>query len=86
MRDRLEDAIKRARAEYIEIRFEEVESVSVSFRGREIDSISSSKVRGGIVRALMKGGWGMAVFNDPDRIDGFKKPIAHAGDERQFRC
>ena len=68
MRDRLEDAIKRARADYIEIRFEEVESVSVSFRGREIDSISSSKVRGGIVRALMKGGWGMAVFNDPDRI------------------
>lgn len=68
MRDRLEEAIKRARADYIEIRFEEVESVSVSFRGEEIDSISSSKARGGIARALIKGGWGMAVFNDPDQI------------------
>ena len=39
MRDRLEDAIKRARADYIEIRFEEVESVSVSFRGKELSLI-----------------------------------------------
>lgn len=68
MRDRLEEAIKSAKADYIEVRFEEAESVSISFRGEEIDSIGSSKVRGGIVRALVRGGWGMAVFNELDEL------------------
>ncbi|HID10855.1 MAG TPA: TldD/PmbA family protein [Candidatus Latescibacteria bacterium] len=64
MRQRLEEALRRGRADYVEVRVEEVESTAVTFKGKEIDVLSASKVRGGIVRALAKGGWGMAVFND----------------------
>ncbi|RKY00684.1 hypothetical protein DRP77_10995 [Candidatus Poribacteria bacterium] len=70
MRDRLEEAIKLAKgkADYAEVRFEEAESTDISFRGKEIDRISRSKSRGGIVRVMIRGGWGMAVFNDPDEL------------------
>jgi TldD protein len=68
LRERFEEALSHANADYAEIRFEETESVHISFRGEEIDSIGSSKSKGGIVRALVKGGWGMSVFNDPEEI------------------
>ena len=64
MRERLEEALRRSDAEYTDIRIEGVTSSWLSFRGEELDSIGSSKTRGGIVRALVKGGWGYATFND----------------------
>jgi TldD protein len=64
MRDRLEAALRASDAEYTDIRIEDTSSSWVSYRGEELDSIGSSKTRGGIVRALVKGGWGYATFND----------------------
>jgi TldD protein len=64
MRDRLEAALRASDAEYADIRIEDTSSSWVSYRGEELDSIGSSKTLGGIVRALVKGGWGYATFSD----------------------
>lgn len=66
MRNLLTDTIKKfkGKADYLEIRVEEVEGTSISFRGKEIENVSEPWTRGGCVRALYKGGWGFASFND----------------------
>ncbi|MBW2107676.1 MAG: TldD/PmbA family protein [Deltaproteobacteria bacterium] len=69
MRQRLEEALRAANADYTEIRVEQVDSSWVHFKGRELDSVGSAKTSGGIVRALVRGGWGYAAFNDLDGLD-----------------
>jgi len=69
MRDLIESALKRQKADYIEIRIEETESTNISFRGRELDGINHSTGKGGNVRACTNGGWGFASFNDIQSID-----------------
>lgn len=69
LRERLEEALRKSDAEYTEIRIEDVASSWISFRGEELDSIGSSKTVGGIVRALVKGGWGYSTFNDINNLD-----------------
>lgn len=69
MRERIEKALKKSEAEYTEIRIESVISSWINFRGKDLDSIGSSKTVGGIVRALHKGGWGYAIFNDLNDLE-----------------
>ena len=64
MRDRMEEALRGSGADYAEIRIERDERTSLSFRGRELDAISSSGSLGGVARALVRGGWGVVTFND----------------------
>ena len=64
MRQRLEDALRASDAEFADIRIEDDTSSWVDYRGEELDRIGSSKTVGGIVRALVKGGWGYSTFND----------------------
>jgi len=59
----MESALRAADAEYADIRIENVTSTTTAFRGKELDSIDASTSVGGIVRALVKGGWGQATFN-----------------------
>ncbi len=69
MREKMEKALRKSDAEYTEIRIESATSSWVDFRGEELDSIGSSKTLGGIVRALVKGGWGYATFNDLNDLE-----------------
>jgi TldD protein len=65
MRDRLTDSLKAAQdIEYADIRLEDKTSTWINFRGPDLDTIGSARTVGGIVRALYKGGWGYATFND----------------------
>ena len=64
MRDRLTEALKVHDMDYADIRIEDKTESQVVFRGPELDNIGSSRTVGGIVRALYKGGWGYATFND----------------------
>lgn len=75
MKERLEKALRKGSAEYADIRIESVTSSWVSFRGRELDKVGSSSTLGGIVRALVKGGWGYATFND---INGLENRVREA--------
>jgi TldD protein len=69
MQERMEAALKKSGAEYAEIRIESVDSAVASYRGEELDSIGSSRTLGGIVRALVKGGWGCVTFNDIEDLE-----------------
>jgi len=69
MRDKLTQALKTHSVDYADIRIEDLETSWVSFRGPDLDSIGSSRTVGGIVRALYRGGWGYATFNDLDDLE-----------------
>lgn len=70
MKQRITETLKafKGKADYLEIRMEESRGTSVSLRDRSIDVIKKSGSSGGCVRALRKGGWGFASFNDPDGL------------------
>jgi TldD protein len=70
MRDRLAAALRRHDVEYADIRIEDVTASHVVYRGADPDKIESSRTVGGIVRALYKGGWGYATFNDLADLEG----------------
>jgi TldD protein len=61
--------------EFADIRIEDKTESWVNYRGPDLDSIGSSRTVGGIVRALYKGGWGYATFND---IDDLQKRVREA--------
>jgi TldD protein len=69
MRDQLTQALKVHDVEYVDIRLEDKTDSWVHFRGQELDSIGSARVVGGIVRALYRGGWGYATFNDISELE-----------------
>jgi len=69
MQDRLSEALKGYDVEYADIRIEDKTNTWVAFRGPDLDKIGSSRTVGGIVRALYKGGWGYATFNDLSDLD-----------------
>jgi TldD protein len=65
MRQKMLDAIKRSKADYTEIRIEEREDTTISYRGKDLDTASAVIDTGGIVRCLCRDrGWGVATFND----------------------
>lgn len=68
MKDILKNALKKANADYAEIRFETEDSTSLAYRGKEVERVSSGKYSGGIVRACKNGGWATAVFDSADDI------------------
>jgi TldD protein len=69
MRDRMTQALKVHGVDYVDIRLEDKTDSWVHFRGPELDSTGSARVVGGIVRALYKGGWGYATFNDISELE-----------------
>ncbi len=69
MHDQIEAALRSSRADYTEIRLEEVEGTQVVFRGHNLETANVTLDRGGIVRCLVRdGGWGIATFNDLDDL------------------
>ncbi|TET25949.1 MAG: TldD/PmbA family protein [Dehalococcoidia bacterium] len=67
---RLAEVIGRHKADYIEAHLEESQSSHISYRGREMESIGRTAAIGGNVRALVRGGWGFASFNDLTNLGG----------------
>ncbi len=69
MQDRIQEALKRSKADYTEIRIEEKETTRVVFRGKELEVANANIDKGGIVRCLIKDkGWGVATFNNLDDL------------------
>lgn len=60
----LKNALKSAKADYVEIRVQEGVSTGISYVGKELESIGKNNTFGGCVRALIHGGWGFVAFND----------------------
>src|SRR5512139_2681632 len=69
MRDKIQEALKRSKADYTEIRIEEKESTRVVFRGKDLESANANIDKGGIVRCLIRNkGWGVTTFNNLDDL------------------
>jgi TldD protein len=66
----LSEALKKAKADYIEARLEESQRSHITYRGRELESVGQSAADGGNIRALVRGGWGFVSFNDLDDLPG----------------
>jgi len=64
LRERVEAAINRVDAQYVEVHLEEASSSNIRYRGRDLEEIGRGNALGGSVRALAGGGWGFASFND----------------------
>jgi TldD protein len=62
------DELKKHQADYIEAHLEQTGSSSITYRGKELESIGRSSVIGGNIRAHVKGGWGFTSFNSPDDL------------------
>ena len=79
MRQQIEEALRRTGADYSEILIERAQSTEISFRGHDLDRISSSSSLGGTARAVVKGGWGIATFSDISALAGrVKEAVACA--------
>jgi TldD protein len=73
MRDLIRTTINRLKdkADYLEARIQQSEKTSIYFKGHELEALSSGAELGGCVRALYKGGWGFATFNDLAEIEKY---------------
>lgn len=68
MRDRLSEALGGCGADYAEVRFEHNDATTIVCRGEEVDRASTDATSGGIVRACVSGGWGVASFSTLDDL------------------
>jgi len=75
--------IKNYNADYVEAHLEQTQTSHLTYRGRELESIGRASATGGNIRALVKGGWGFASFNDfsdlPGRVELAVKQAQFAG-------
>ncbi|MCR4404787.1 MAG: TldD/PmbA family protein [Candidatus Acetothermia bacterium] len=62
-------ALASSRADYTEIRLEREWRTQVFFQRENLENIESSTEVGGIIRALVDGGWGIVVFNSLDELE-----------------
>lgn len=56
-------------ADYLEIRLEESRTTRIEFKGPTLETLSRSVDRGGNVRALVGGGWGVVSFNRMEDLE-----------------
>ncbi len=72
MREEIERALRRSRADFTDIRVEQIWRTRIAFEGPHLENLETWFEAGGIVRCLVGGGWGISVFNTlddlPDRV------------------
>ncbi len=68
MEDRLREAVAASRADYTEVRWEQVMRSRVVLQRDQLLALEAGEEQGGIVRCLVKGAWGLAVFTDPSEL------------------
>jgi len=86
--DSLAQTVAENSADYLEARLEEGQTSHISYRGRELDSIDRTSAAGGNIRAMFKGGWGFASFNDrsqlPKRVETAAEQARFVGKEKSL--
>lgn len=68
MKELLTELVKRAEADYCEIRVEDSSQTSIAFQGKDLDNVQESHMFGGNVRACVNGCWGFVTFNNLDSL------------------
>src|SRR6266542_4310225 len=67
-RDQIEAALRGHQADYLELRLDDTATNRIVYRGRGLEEIGRIRSFGGIVRALVRGGWGFVSFNEPSEL------------------
>ncbi len=81
MRERIEEALKRHNADYVEIRVEETKSTNITYRGKDLEEVGTTTQLGGCVRAAVNGGWGFVSFN---RVEDLGEKVAQAASQARI--
>ncbi len=68
MENLVREAIARAKADFVEVRWDEIAWSKVAFQRDQLMALEESKEVGGIVRALVGGAWGVALLTDPAEL------------------
>jgi TldD protein len=68
MEANFKEALSKCPADYAEVRWEVLERSRVAIQRDQLLALEHSREAGGVVRALVDGAWGMAVFTDPEEI------------------
>ncbi len=55
MKAYLTSCLEKAKADYVEIRYEEIRVVEIHYVGKELEAIGESSEKGGAIRAKIKG-------------------------------
>ncbi|MEI6510047.1 MAG: TldD/PmbA family protein [bacterium] len=76
MKDRILRVLEKSPADYTEIRLERRQWTQVSYQNEDLEHLESSNDAGGMVRALVRGGWGIAVFNQLDELEHYVEEAA----------
>jgi len=66
---RLRKALEGCGVDYAEIRLEDSRDCVIQYQGTALEQVRTGNLYGGNVRALFKGGWGVANFNSLDDIE-----------------
>jgi TldD protein len=64
MNEAIRELLEKSQADYTEVRWEEVFRSRVVFQRDQLIALEATEERGGIVRALVNGAWGIAIFTD----------------------
>ncbi|PSB05231.1 hypothetical protein C7B64_00030 [Merismopedia glauca CCAP 1448/3] len=81
MQEQLQAAVSRyqKQVDYLELRLDQSESTSISFRGAQLDAIDRSFSLSGGIRACHKGGWSFVTFNGVEELnDRIEEAISQA--------
>jgi TldD protein len=68
MEDLVREVVGKAKADFAEVRWEKVFRSRVVFQRNQLMALEATEEGGGIVRALVNGAWGLAVFTDPEEL------------------
>jgi TldD protein len=69
MQNKIEEALKRSKADYTEIRIEDKETCRIAFHGKDLETANANIDKGIMVRCLIRNkGWGVTTFNDIDDL------------------
>lgn len=77
MEEEIRALVKGARADYAEVRWEEIFRSRVELRRDQLMALEATEERGGVVRALVDGAWGLAVFTEPKELPAKLEEAAH---------
>lgn len=61
--------LNKVRADYVEIRYEEIRTTEIHYVGKEVERIGEWEEKGGGIRAKLKGGWSFVSFNDLESLE-----------------
>jgi TldD protein len=78
--DQLQKLLGLVRADYADLRYEQLRETGIGFSGRELTGLSASTTDGYVLRVLKNGGWSSVAFTRPeDAATAARSAVENAG-------